>query len=187
MYIEQLDKSRLLINIEHEDLSIFELEPDKISMSNNETRNLFKQILALAAVKTGISLRDNTSSVDIMPYNNGCFILATFKAKQKRKIYKIKKTSSYILTKFKNAADMLDAVKMLYNNGFIEYGCNMYSGSIGYFLLLSSKAALPKIMRIMLSEYGTICPCDGLTAVRLGEVCTLICRNKTVEYLGKQL
>ena len=87
MYIEQLDKTRLLINIEQQDLSIFELRPDTISMANEETRNLFKQILALAAVKTGISLHDKTISVEVMPYDKGCFILATIKEKEKRKIY----------------------------------------------------------------------------------------------------
>ena len=78
MYIEQLDKTRLLINIEQQDLSIFELRPDTISMANEETRNLFKQILALAAVKTGISLHDKTISVEVMPYDKGCFILSLY-------------------------------------------------------------------------------------------------------------
>ena len=77
MFIEQLDKTRLLITLENEDLSIFDLSPDSLSMEDKETRDLFKQLLALAAVKTGVVLRNKTISVELMPYDRGCFILAT--------------------------------------------------------------------------------------------------------------
>ena len=187
MYIEQLDKTRLLINLESEDLSIFDLEPKKISMADKDTQELFKQLLSLAAVKTGIALRDKTVSVELLPYDRGCFILATVKAKNRRKIYRIKKTTSYLLMKFKNVSDMLDAVKLLYNKELREYRCSLYSGKIGYFLLISSKASVPKNARIMLSEYGIIYPCDNLTAVRINEICTLICKDKSIDYLGKLL
>lgn len=187
MFIEQLDKTRLLINLESEDLSIFDLEPSSISMEDKETRDLFKQLLTLAAVKTGIVLRNKTISVELMPYDRGCFILATVKAKSTRKIYKIKKTTSHLLMKFKSASDMLDAVKLLYDKGLSEYSCSIYSGKKLYYLLISSKASVPKAIRIMLAEYGKICPCDKLTIGRLSEFCTLVCKNNSIAYLGKKL
>lgn len=187
MFIEQLDKTRLLINLESEDLNIFDLDPNSISMEDKETRDLFKQLLSLAAIKTGIVLRDKTISVELMPYDRGCFILATVKAKGRRKTYRIKKTTSHLLMKFKNVGDMLEAVKLLYDKGFSEYGCSLYRGQLRYYLLISSKASVPKNIRIMLSEYGKICQCDNLTAVRVNEMCTVICKDKSIETLGKQL
>ena len=157
MFIEQLDKTRLLITLESEDLNIFDLEPNSLSMEDKDTRDLFKQLLALAAVKTGVVLRDKTISVEVMPYDRGCFILATIKSKSKRKIYKIKKTTSYLLVKFSNAGAMLDAVKNLYCKGFTEYSCNLYVGDGSYYVLISSKASIPTGIRILLSEYGKIC------------------------------
>ena len=144
MFIEQLDNTRLLITLESEDLSVFNLEPDSLSMEDKETRDLFKQLLALAAVKTGVVLRNKTISVELMPYDSGCFILATIKAKGTRKIYRIKKNASYLLVKFENVAAMLDAVENLYVKGCSEYNCSLYSGKNCYYLLMSSKAAVPK-------------------------------------------
>lgn len=187
MFIEQLDKTRLLITLESEDLSIFDLEPDSLSMEDKDTRDLFKQLLALAAVKTGVVLRDKTISVELMPYDRGCFILATIKSKGTRKIYRIKKTTSYLPVKFGNISDMLEAVKTLYGKGFSEYSCSLYSGENFYYLLMSSKAAVPKSVRIMLSEYGKILPEDNLTVSRIREVCRVICEDNSIVRLGKQL
>ena len=187
MFIEQLDKTRLLITLENEDLSIFDLSPDSLSMEDKETRDLFKQLLALAAVKTGVVLRNKTISVELMPYDRGCFILATIKGKGTRKIYRIKKTTSYLPVRFENIGDMLDAVKNLYVKGFTEYNCSLYGDRNFYYLLMSSKAAIPKSARIMLSEYGSILPGDNLTVSRIREVCKLICEDNSIVSLGKQL
>lgn len=187
MFIEQLDKTRLLITLESEDLSVFDLEPDSLSMENKETRDLFKQLLALAAVKTGVVLRNKTISVELMPYDSGCFILATIKAKGTRKIYKIKKTTSYLPVKFGNVTAMLNAVKNLYTKGFSEYNCSLYSGESYYYLLMSSKAAVPKAVRIMLSEYGKILSDDSLTVSRIRETCSVICEDNSIALIGRQL
>ena len=187
MFIEQLDKTRLLITLESEDLSIFDLKPESLSMQDKDTRNLFKQLLALAAVKTGVVLRDKTISVELMPYDSGCFILATIKAKHTRKLYRIKKTDSYLPVSFGNVGDMLDAVKNLYSKGFVEYNCSLYSGKNIYYLLMWSKAAIPKSACILISEYGKILSGDNLTVSRIREVCSVICEDNSIGRLGKQL
>ena len=177
MFIEQLDQSRLLITLESEDLSIFDLEPDSISMEDKNTQNLFKQLLALAAVKTGVVLRNKIISVELMPYDRGCFILATIKSKSSRKIYRIKKDDSYLPVKFKNVCDMLDTVKNLHIKGYAQYNCSLYSNENFYYLLISSKAVVPQSVKIMLSEYGKILPGDALTVSRIRETCSVICDN----------
>ncbi len=187
MFIEQLDKTRLLITLEHEDLDVFDLEPYSISMENKETKSLFKQLLTLAAIKAGITIKDKVLSVETMPYDFGCFLLVTIKPKNKRKIYKIKKFCSYLLAEFENASAMLDGVKKLYSENLITYSCDLYSGNGKYYLLFTSKAVLPNTLSLLLAEYGKIIPYSQLAVSRLEEFCRLLHKSDTIEHIGGKI
>lgn len=187
MYIEQLDKTRLLITLEYEDLCTFELEPYSISLENNETKSLLKQLLTLAAIKAGVPIKDKTLSVEAMPYDSGCFLLVTIKPKRPRKIYKIKKEASNLLFGFENASCMLEALKQLYSAGFTKCECTLYNDKGTYYLLFRSVARIPTNIRFILSEFGTAVPCGKLTKSRLDEFCEVLCRGNAVESIGCKL
>ena len=186
MFIEQLDRTRLLITLENEDLSVFELTPKSIDFEKKKTKRLFKQILGLAAVKTGIPLRDKTISVELLPYEGGCFLLATIKNK-KRKIYKIKKNHSYFLASFDSADAVLDALKELHRKDNSEFRCSLYSNGGKYFLLFRSIRKLPDSFRIILSEYGTAAACGSLAASHIEENFTLLHRDSAISVIGSLL
>lgn len=187
MYIEQLDKTRLLITLEHEDLSTFELEPYSISLENAETRSLLKQLLTLAAIKAGVPIKNKTLSVEALPYDSGCFLLVTIKPKNPRKIYKIKSEPSHLLFKFNSAHDMLKAVENLYSVGCTKYECDLYTLDSKYYLLFSSKTNFPSKIKLTLSEFGTAVTCEKLTKAHLDENCKLLCKKNAVDFIGQKL
>lgn len=187
MYIEQLDKTRLLITLEHEDLDVFDLEPYSISMENKETKALFKQLLTLAAIKAGIQIKDKVLSVETMPYDFGCFLLVTIKPKCTRKKYRIKKDTSYQLVEFENAMTMLDCLKNLYIRNFNKFNCNLYRYNGKYYLLFFSKAIFPTCLSLLLSEFGTILPCDGVITSRIEELYESLHKIDTIKYIGNKI
>ena len=111
MFIEPLDKTKFLVTLVRDDLKIFNIAPNEISLNNENTRTLLKQILSLAAVKSGITLKNKILSVELIPFDNGCFMLVS--TKPDRKIYKIKKNSSYILVSFDSAAKIFDVLPFI--------------------------------------------------------------------------
>lgn len=186
MFIEQLDKTRLLITLENDDLGVFDLSPNTIVMEDRNTKRLFKQILTLAAVKTGITLKNKSISVELMPYDNGCFLLATIKNK-KRKIYKIKKNNSYLLAEFRSINDVLHSIKAIYSKGCEELNCCFYADSDKYYLLFTSKTKLPTNIKIILSEFGKISSCTFVTKRRIEESCRLLYGENSIKYIGNIL
>lgn len=187
MFIEQLDKTRLLITLEHEDLDVFDLEPYSISMEDKETKSLFKHLLTLAAIKAGIPIKDKILSVETMPYDCGCFLLVTIKPKSNRRIYKIKKNHSYLIAEFDCVLSMLDALGRLYRQGYVAYNCSAYSNSGNYFLIFRSKASFPEDIITLLSEYSTVSKYSKLETVKLTEQCTPIVLNTAIDTIGSKL
>lgn len=187
MFIEQLDNTRLLITLEQEDLNIFELEPYSISFENNETKSLLKQLLTLAAIKAGVSIKDKSLSVEAMPYDSGCFLLVTIKPKGKRKIYRIKGESTQILTKFNTTEEMLGAVKRIYDTGINPADCSLFEGDGNYYLLIVSDRSLPEKVHHILTEYGEITPCSTMSKARLCEFFNTICEKNAISVVGSRL
>ncbi len=186
MFIEQLDNTRLLITLENDDLGVFDLNPKKILTEDRETKRLFKQILTLAAIKTGVTLKNKSISVELMPYDSGCFLLVTIRNK-KRKIYRIKKNDSYLLAEFHSPDDVLHSLKSLYTKGFSHFSCSLYTDSDKYYLLFKSKANIPTDLKIILSEYGKIKSCSKLTKSKLNESFKLLHGENSISYIGSML
>lgn len=187
MFIEQLDKTRLLITLEHDDLDVFDLEPYSISMEDKETKSLFKHILTLAAIKAGITIKNKKLSVETMPYDSGCFLLVTIKPKDSRKIYRMKKNTSHLIVKFNCVSSMLDALQRLYRQGYLTYRCSAYSKCGCYYLLFSSKALFPREMTVILSEYGKISKTGDLETFSFAEQCKPIILDTAIISIGSKL
>lgn len=187
MFIEQLDKSKLLITLENEDLNTFDLKPYSISLENRETKALLSQLLTLAAVKAGIQIKDRILSVEAMPYDTGCFLLVTIKPKKKRKLYRIKQEPAYLLAVFADTQKMLEAIKRLYSLGGERYSSTIYSYNGRFYLLISSKMEICKNFFAVMQEYGKVLPCGELTAARLNEYCSPLRSNDSISYIGSRL
>ena len=183
MFIEPLDKTKFLVTLVRDDLKIFNIAPNEISLNNENTRTLLKQILSLAAVKSGITLKNKILSVELIPFDNGCFMLVS--TKPDRKIYKIKKNSSYILVSFDSAAKIFDVFEKIQHIKSFDLKSSVYSKGEMFYLLLYSKVSIPKALKIILSEYGKIYPCDKLTVMQLEESCKTIHTLDSISYFGK--
>ena len=186
MFIEQLDSTRLLITLENEDLGVFDLNPKTVLNEDKNTKKLFKQILTLAAVKTENKKKNKSVSIELMPYDNGCFLLATINTK-KRKIYKIKKNDSYLLAEFNSTGDVLRSIKLLHTKGLSHYSCCLYTDSKRYYLFFTSKASIPTDLKIILSEFGKIRSCTLVTKSKLNESCKLLHGENSIAYIGSML
>ena len=64
MIIEQLDSVRLLITLQAEDLHIFDLTPEQITMDRAESVMLIRQILSLALNHANISAENAADMID---------------------------------------------------------------------------------------------------------------------------
>ena len=187
MFIEKLNTTHILIMLKQEELAAFKLEQSAISLTNPKTRLLFRQILALAAAKSGVSLRCKTISAEILPYQNGCFLLAEIKPKNERKTYRIKKTDSTYLAAFANAADMLDAVKILYENCAFPLNGSLYRKGKTYYILISSKAEISQNLKLLLNEFGQVTSCGVITINRIKETAVRLYDGNAISSIGKAL
>lgn len=187
MFIEQLDSTRLLITLEQEDLNTFELEPYSISLENNETKSLLKQLLTLAAIKAGVPIRDRVLSVETLPYDCGCFLLVTIKPKSKRKTYKIKNDGKTILTSFLDVEAMLNAIQRLYSSSARISDCSLFENDGIYYLTLTHSNSDTENIKRILEEYGEVLPCSSFSKARLSEFYNIVCENNVIEKLGSQL
>ena len=187
MIIEQLDSVRLLITLQAEDLHIFDLTPEQITMDRAESVMLIRQILSLALIKAGIRASQKSLSVETLPYSEGCFLLVTIKERAKSGRYRIKQSKSYSLLQTESADTLLSIIKHLYDFG-AAYTSNLYRSESGrYYLLLISGQEITQRLKLLLSEYSLIIPCTRLTLSRLNETCTLLHGENAVDYIGSLL
>lgn len=187
MFIEQLDNTRLLITLEQEDLDTFELEPYSISLENNETKSLLKQLLTLAAIKAGMPIKDKVLSIEALPYDYGCFLLVTIKAKDKRRTYRVKSDVKTTLAYFPDVEAMLNAVKRLYDLSASVSDCSLFEYNGSYCLSLTYSNSCSESINRILSEYGKILPCGSFSMARLREFYNTVCEEDAIRKLGSQL
>ena len=90
MNIEQIDDSRVLITLCDEDMKSYSVSFDTMSLSDEHTKKVLKQLMYYASDKTGISFEKKHILIEALKYEHGCILLFTVSEKGKRKIYKIK-------------------------------------------------------------------------------------------------
>lgn len=187
MIIQTLDRKRMLINLDENDLQIFNIKTSAFSFRDEPTKLIIREILSLAVIKTGLNTKNRTLSVEALPYRQGCYILVTLKNKSDRKKFRIKQVESTVLIRFFTAEALLDAISILYPKNMQAVNTDLYLYNGARYLLLRSNKRIPDSIILTLSEYGKCYPCSKLMSALLAEKSQLIRQNDAITYIGEIL
>lgn len=160
MTIERVDDKRLIISLSEEDMKIFDITFKKFDWSNDFSKNLINQLLALAKEETGFSTENKKMMIDLLPQNGGCIIFVTTISKvtkEKRKIYKIKKSRGPFIFVFKNIENVINAIDKIRNISIMDFKNKLVEYENCYFLILCPCVCLPTQLKSIFNEYGKLC------------------------------
>ena len=149
MYIERLDDSRLLINIDERELSLF-------------SSSILPLLVPLAAEKAGFSLKSKRFSVHTLPHCGGVFLIITVTERP----FLPCGSPPMICARFGELLDVFDCLERLDIGGLISADLCIHRGK--YTLL----AALPDVDARFLhifSEYADARPISRREALHIEE------------------
>lgn len=186
MNIEQIDTSRIIISLADKDMEKFSVTFETLSLDELHSREVLKELLYYASVKTGISFKNKKILIEAMQYEHGCILLITISDKnKKRKIYRIKSyTDSYIFT-FGSAEDFLSCIQAVYNIKDNKFYSSAFTDSGLYYLVIQSPSALKSKYLKTISEFSTQTKRGEICLAALREHATLLCDKNATETIGK--
>ena len=171
MTVSRLSGNRVLIILEQDELRSLSLGADGGAMSALST------LSRTACRREGIAEKGRRLRVEVIPLGESCYLLVTVGAA--RRYLSKPRTHCY---RFDSAGDMTDCLGQLCRAGFVLPRSALYSFGGGFYLVLSYPA-LPKRVRILLSEYNAV-RCKRLTAAFLGERAKALCPRCAVQTVG---
>ena len=187
MNIEQIDTSRIIISLADKDMEQFSVTFETLSLDELHSREVLKELLNYASIKTGVSFNDKKILIEAMQYEHGCILLITFNDNKKRKIYRIKRCiDSYIFT-FGSVEDFLSCIKAVYNikdNKFLS-SAFVYNGF--YYLSIQSASALKNKYLRTISEFCLQTNRGNICLASLREHAKLLSDKNAIETIGKSL
>lgn len=183
MKIEQIDNSKVVINLCSRDMEDYKLEYEQISFQNNHSRKILVRLLRLVCSKTGFTIADKTMFVEAVPHADGCTLLVTFVDNKKKK-YKIKRPKECICFSFGNLENLIESINILYReNLFLQYG-KIYFFRENYYFVFDF-FPVPTRAKHILNEFGCRTRCSKIFLSRLKEAGKSICLKNPVETFGK--
>ena len=151
MYIEQLDKQRLLITLAKDELSLFtKNDPDTDS---DTSQKLFAGFLSLAAVKAGISLLNKRLTVELLPGIDSFFLIITITPQRKLSAGRL----SHLCVSFQSAGDLIgcaERLKLLKTPGIVT--SSLYRHEHTYYLVLTASSQRLQSFLPLFAEYGRV-------------------------------
>ena len=187
MNIEQIDDSRVLITLCDEDMKSYSVSFDTMSLSDEHTKKVLKQLMYYASDKTGISFEKKHILIEALKYEHGCILLFTVSEKSKRKIYKIKYyNDSYIFT-FENAEALLSCIQALYFMNDFRFASSEKKKKKRYYLVINSPAALKPKYICTISEFCSHQFRGRIHTAVLREHAKLISEKNAIEIIGSAL
>ena len=185
MNIEQIDTSRIIISLADKDMEHYSVSFETLNLDEFHSREVLKELLYYASVKTGISFKNKKILIEAMQYEHGCLLLITVSDKNKnRKIYRIKSyTDSYIFT-FGSVEDFLACMKALYNIKDNKFFSSAFVDNGLYYLAIQSASALKNKYLSTISEFSTQINRGDICLAALREHATLLCDKNAIETIG---
>lgn len=204
MIIEQIDKKRLMIMLEGEDMNSLELTYEKISWKNHKFKLLVAKLLALAKFKTGFSVDNCKLSIETIPQGSGCVIIFTLFPEISIKSTPINEsaeelsiepndldiiTNNPFIYKFDDIDDLLNICKqiskMKKTNIVKSSVINLYGHY--YILVYPKDIDLPMFVSTVLSEYGNQLKFSRALEAYLYEFGKIVHNKNAITRIGKCL
>lgn len=182
MTIEQIDPSKVLIVLGSDDMKDFSLEYSTLSFSDPHSRRILSRLLTLACSKTGMSIDNKKMLVEALPHKSGCLILLTLSPKQKRRLYRVKRSDKKLCCVFEDVDALIDASVAIRNTTSLPKN-SAYFLDDRYYLLVDSKPVSLYTMAI-LEEFSECYVCSRVAAARIEENGREIARECAVKTIG---
>lgn len=183
MTIEQIDGSKVLILLGSQDMKDFSLEYKTLSFTDPHSRRILLRLLTLACTKTGVNIENKKMIVEALPHPNGCLILLTLTPKNKRKIYKIKRSPKNLCCIFKDSEALIQAsVALSRKSALPENSVYLYKDK--YCLIVADKPVSLSALA-MLEEFSESFVCSGVVCARIRENGKEISSQNAMENIGK--
>ncbi len=158
MTIEQIDKNRLLIILEDEEMRSYSLDFNKMRLDDPDSRSIIKDILLFAGMAKGMEINGKNLFIEAMTHNSGCLLIVTILSdfiKSPQRKYRIKKAVGTLIYRFDDTASFLNAVERLYAYGYIFENSKVYYSPCRYYLVIYHSGAVPIKALSTMEEFGT--------------------------------
>ena len=157
MNIEQLSPARFVISLSKEDMTAFALDYNNICREDAVFQKVFKRLVALAAQRITIPLKNKSLLVEAIERPCGCILIITVMPRHSAcaKRYRVKAADESIMFSFDCADDLTDCMAQLYKNGFRCISGEVYLYDGDYYAIIKSGAKCPRRALGLLSEYGS--------------------------------
>ncbi len=176
MKLQLLDKNRLKVILEKEDLSYYDLTFATIDCKDKHTKEVFYSVIEQAKIQTGFNPKDRRLLIEAYPEEDGNILLYF------TKIVPEKAESTELVYEFSQIDDILDSFKIFKKSHIRTFDFNIYKLKDKYFLSFIADTddnALLSLLLLELNEYGTHNESFNKKSY-LNEYATLICKNFTI-------
>ncbi|MBE6903412.1 MAG: adaptor protein MecA [Ruminococcaceae bacterium] len=151
MKLQLLDKNRLKVILEKDDLSYYDLSFATIDCKDRHTKEVFYSVIEQAKIQTGFNPKDKRLLIEAYPEDNGNILLYF------TKIVSEKNESTELVYEFAQIDDILDSFKIFKKSFIRTFDFNIYKLKDKYFLSFiadtDDNASLSSMM-LELNEYG---------------------------------
>lgn len=205
MIIEQIDKKRLMIMLESEDMNSLELTYENISWKNYKFKLLVAKLLALAKFKTGFSVDNCKLSIETIPQGLGCVIIFTLfpdiniesSSKKQHNDFNIEENNDTVdivntepfIYKFDSVDDLFSIcgkLSKMRKTNIIRSSVVKLGGSY-HILVYPKNIDLPLNVSTILSEYGDKIKFSRTLEAYLYEFGQIIHNKNAITHIGKCL
>ena len=176
MTVNRLSGNRVLIILEQDEMRDLALDLDDVG-SGSRSLTALSTLSRTACRREGIDEEGRRLKVEAMSLGESCYLLVTVGAAKR---YKTKPRA--VCYRFCRVGEMTDCLAQLCRAGVVLPRSALYTYQSEYYLVLSYPA-LPKRVRILLSEYNAA-RCKRLTAAYLGERAKPLCQRCAVQTVG---
>lgn len=189
LILEKIDENRLLIALSSEDMDILDLNLNRLNFKDEYSKQIVRQLLLKAKNEIGFYFDDDKIVVEVIPQNDGCFVLITLISKKSlgRKIYKVKEDEKVYLFEFKSVDSLLDVIKLLYNKNLFDFKNTAISCQSKYYFIIYSNGSIPINLQSILTEYGRLLSDDYISAARVIELGRVLAKDNAIKLIGEKL
>lgn len=186
MTITQISDNKVLITLKSEDISNFDLDFNKLDISDPKHQMILKRIFILACSNKDISSKDKSVTLEALPNPDGYYILVSISDKKIRKKYRIKRITEYPCYRFYSIDNMFSTIEKLYNCDVIYYNNSLYFYKNHYYLVFDYPS-VPKKSQPILQEFAHKINCNKLFLARLNESAKKISSGNAIVHIGSEL
>ncbi len=155
MKIQQLDHNRILISLCDEDMELFCLDFDALSLSDEHSGSILRDILSQAAAATNTDLSNKHVLIEAIKHDKGCLLLLTLTVKKHRRIYRVKQSTDVLTFVLKDAERLLGCIQALLPLSSRITSSSVYLSDDHYYLTVYSQGAVKSCFTNTAMEYST--------------------------------